>query len=144
MSVFLLDVNVLIALAWPSHIAHTPVHRWFTRHGQQGWATCPIIECGFVRVISNAAFSTDALTPRDALALLGVNLSHPAHQFWRDDLTLHQALATAGRNITGHRQITDMYLLGLARHHKGRLATLDQAFGSLAGSRGSDVELISS
>jgi predicted nucleic acid-binding protein len=35
--------------------------------------------------------------------------------------------------MQGHRQIRDAYLLGLAKHHGGKLATLDKAIVSLAG-----------
>lgn len=36
MSVALLDVNVLVALAWPSHIQHGLAHRWFVRNAGGG------------------------------------------------------------------------------------------------------------
>lgn len=40
-SVALLDLNVLLALAWPTHEHHEPAHAWFARHKQRGlWATC--------------------------------------------------------------------------------------------------------
>jgi predicted nucleic acid-binding protein len=43
----------------------------------------------------------------------------------------------------GPKQITDAYLLGLAKHHGGKLATLDKAVRSLAGPEHHDlVELI--
>jgi predicted nucleic acid-binding protein len=43
----------------------------------------------------------------------------------------------------GPKQITDAYLLGIAKHHGGRLATLDKAIKSLAGPEFSGlVELI--
>ena len=38
----LLDVNLLIALAWPNHVHHAPAHRWFSETGRKAWATCPI------------------------------------------------------------------------------------------------------
>lgn len=71
--VFLLDVNVFIAMAWPAHRDHDKVQHWLARHAGEGWATCPFTECAFVRIISNPAFSPDALTPADALALLRVH-----------------------------------------------------------------------
>jgi predicted nucleic acid-binding protein len=40
----------------------------------------------------------------------------------------------------GHQQITDAYLLALAIHHRGKLATLDQ--GIRAWGAGSGVEVI--
>src|SRR5438876_957611 len=83
---FLLDVNVLIAVAWPAHQAHQKAQQWVARHASDGWATCPFTETAFVRILSNPAFSPNALTPADAFSLLRANLGHPAHRFWADDI----------------------------------------------------------
>jgi len=82
-------------------------------------------QTGFVRVLSNPAFSPNALTPAHALALLLANLGHPAHRFWADDLSFIQALELFNPRLAG--QVTDAYLLGLAMHRKGKLATMDRA-----------------
>jgi predicted nucleic acid-binding protein len=63
---FLLDVNVLIATAWPTHRAHASVQRWLSRRAREGWATCPLTQTAIVRILSNPAFSPNALTPGDA------------------------------------------------------------------------------
>ncbi len=57
---FLLDVNVLIAMAWPTHRAHEKVQEWLARHAREGWATCPLTQTAFVRILSNPAFSPKA------------------------------------------------------------------------------------
>ncbi len=82
-------------------------------------------------MVSNPAFSRDALTPRQALELLEANLAHPAHHFWPDDLSLGEALAKVGE-LAGHNQISDAYLLGLATFRKGTLVTLDKSIAKLA------------
>lgn len=125
MGVFLLDANVLIALAWPEHQFHERVGRWFSRHSRGGWATCPFTQSAFVRILSNPAFSSDALTPRNALLVLESNLSLPGHHFWPDAIPVPDAVKIVEERLTGHRQITDAYLLGLAIHNRGKLATLD-------------------
>ena len=140
MSGFLLDVNVLIAMAWPTHVSHRTVHRWLARNANDGWATCPMTECAFVRLTSNPSFSAQALSPKDSIALLNANLSHPAHIFWPDDLSI--AAALDGLSLRGHQQITDVYLLGLARRHKGKFATLDSGLVSLARNSKYEIELI--
>ena len=124
---FLLDVNVLIAMAWPTHRAHEKVQEWLARHAREGWATCPLTQTGFVRILSNPAFSPNALTPAHALALLHANLGHPAHRFWADELGFIQALERFHPRLAGHQQVTDAYLLGLAIHKRGKLATMDRA-----------------
>lgn len=131
MSQYLLDVNVLVAMAWPRHAAHATVQKWLARHAADGWATCPITQAGFTRLISNPAFSRDALTPKQAVALLEANLEHPAHHFWPDNLGLGEALAKVGE-LAGHNQITDAYLLALASARRGTLVTLDKSIANLA------------
>jgi toxin-antitoxin system PIN domain toxin len=128
---YLLDVNVLVALAWPTHVLHERVSRWFGQHAQQGWASCPFTQSAFVRLLSNPAFSPAALSVENAASLLKRNLEHPAHHFWAADITLRQALETSGVRLDSHRQITDAYLLGLAFHKKGRLATCDGSLSAL-------------
>jgi toxin-antitoxin system PIN domain toxin len=130
-SVYLLDLNVLVALAWPAHSAHSLVQNWMSQHARHGWATCPFTQTAFVRILSNPAFSQDALTPANALSLLAANLEHPTHRFWEDDISFPKALELAAARIVGRQQVTDAYLLGLAIHRKGKLATLDRGIVSL-------------
>ncbi len=127
----LLDVNVLIAMTWPSHEAHVKVQRWLSELGRERWASCPFTQTAFVRILSNPAFSPNALTAADAIALLQSNLGHPAHQFWQDDIGFVEAMALLQRKPVGHQQVTDAYLLALAIHNKGRLATLDRRLTAL-------------
>ena len=127
----LLDVNVLIAMTWPSHESHGKVQRWLSELGRERWASCPFTQTAFVRILSNPAFSPNALTAVDAVALLQSNLGHSAHQFWHDDIGLVEAMALLQRKLVGHQQVTDAYLLALAIHNKGRLATLDRKLTAL-------------
>jgi uncharacterized protein len=138
--VYLLDASVLIALAWPEHSSHIRAGRWFAGHASTGWATCPITQAALVRVLANPAFSPHALTPAEALLVLKQNLELPGHQFWGDVLTLREALERVPTSLTGHQQITDAYLVGLAVHNHGKLATLDRGIQQL-GPAGS-VELV--
>ena len=130
MGAFLLDANVLIALAWPEHVSHEKVGRWFVRHALAGWATCPFTQAAFVRVLSNPAFSVHALPPANALEVLESNLGLPGHHFWADSISVPEALRSIEGRLRGHQQITDADLLGLAIHHKGKLATLDKGIGA--------------
>ena len=131
MKSYLLDTNLLIALLWPSHERHDLAVKWFTRHRKKGWATCPITEAGFVRILSNPAFSRDAVHPREAIQVLSANTAAKDHVFWSDELSVAEAVAFAGVRLMGHQQVTDAYLLGLAIRRKGVLATLDQRIAAL-------------
>jgi toxin-antitoxin system PIN domain toxin len=133
MSVALLDVNALVALVWPAHESHEKIQKWFQQHAKSGWATCPLTQAALVRIVSNPAFSPNAVSVSDAIGLLKNNVEHPFHRFWRDDVGFVEAATLFTERIVGHRQITDAYLLGLAVHKKGKLLTLDRAMRSLAG-----------
>jgi toxin-antitoxin system PIN domain toxin len=126
MSAFLLDVNVLVALMWPAHEAHARVQQWFGRSSREGWATCPFTQAGFVRIVTNPAFSPDFVTPQEAVKSLEAHLKNPSHRFWPDELGFAQAAQPFAHRLTGHQQVTDAYLLGLAIHKRGKLATMDR------------------
>ena len=129
----LLDINILTALLWPAHEHHEAAHRWFGSRADARWATCSLTQLGFVRVVSNPAFSRDALSSVEALALLGENLVHPGHDFWADSLQVPTAVKGMEASLQGYKQLTDAYLLALAHHRKGVLATFDRGLRALAG-----------
>jgi hypothetical protein len=125
MAVTLLDVNVLLALLWRPHVHHSMAQKWFSENESAGWATCPMTQASFVRIVSNPAFSKDAPHPSQATALLEASVRTPHHRFWIDEPGFADATRPFKGRISGHQQVTDAYLLGLAIHHKGRLATFD-------------------
>jgi hypothetical protein len=135
---YLLDTNLLIALLWPSHERHELAVKWFARHRPKGWATCPLTQAGFVRIVSNPAFSRDAVQPREAIHVLSANTSAKDHKFWPDELPLGEAVAFAGVRLMGHQQVTDAYLLGLAIRRGGALATLDEHITALTGPKSAE------
>ncbi len=130
MIVGLLDVNVLIALTWPSHVHHRFAHRWFAENHVHGWATCPLTQSAFVRISSNPRIIPEAVTPGAALELLQKIVTLDHHVFWSDDIPFH--LEVIPRElIISHRQITDAYLLGLSIRNQGKLVTLDRGVVAL-------------
>ncbi|GJM27084.1 MAG: ribonuclease VapC [Phycisphaerae bacterium] len=130
MSVGLLDVNMLVALAWPSHVHHRAAHAWFDENRTGGWATCPLTQCGFVRVSSNARIIPEAVEPIEALTLLGEMVTQDHHEFWSDAIPMTgETLPT--NLLAGHGQVTDCYLLGLSIHNRGKLVTLDHRVAAL-------------
>ena len=147
MTTYLLDANVLIALAWPQHVHHQAAHRWFAKTGGKSWATCAITQLAFVRISCNPAIVADAVSPTESTRVLLAITRVSGHRFWSDDVALNQIEEMQSLAIIGHRQVTDAYLLGLARHHKGCLATFDRGLKELAssmkGPRGA-IELLES
>jgi hypothetical protein len=45
--------------------------------------------------------------------------------------SLVHTLEPFAQRLAGHQQVTDAYLLGLAMHRKGKLATMDRAVRAL-------------
>ncbi len=130
---WLLDTNLLVALLWPAHEFHEAAQIWFAKNQRAGWATCPLTQSGFVRVISNPTFSRDAVSPAEASERLSVNLGSARHRFISASIPFAEAVAPFADRLRGHQQVTDVYLLGLAVHHGIRLATFDRALSALAG-----------
>ena len=122
----LLDVNVLLALFDPEHEHHAEALRWWTDNRADGWASCPLTQNGFVRVISNPRYARP-LPLADAIYLISAQSAQPGHIFWPDDVSLLDATFFDHRQLRGPQQITDAYLLALAIKNGGRLVTFDRS-----------------
>ena len=128
MSGYLLDVNVLIALVDPSHVNHDGAHRWFARIADHTWATCPITENGLIRILSNPRYPNVDWMPRDIIRhIQGFFISGLGHQFWPDSVSLGDETLFQHEFIVSHKQLTDVYLLGLAVNNSGALVTFDRS-----------------
>lgn len=127
MSIALLDVNVLVAIFDPAHGNHDATHLWFGRNRKHGWATCPTVVNGCIRVLSNPAYPTVRATPGDVAGRLRSFCSAADHHFWPDAVSLLDEALFQTAMLGGHQKITDAYLLGLAVRNHGRLATFDRS-----------------
>lgn len=127
----LLDVNFLVALAWPNHLSHGSAVKWFKDNEKHEFATCPITETGFVRISMNPKITGETVDLRTVLDILSAYRSLPNHVFWTEELSAAEALAPF-RNLFGHRQITDTYLLSLALRKGGSLVTFDRGIRETA------------
>lgn len=123
---YLLDVNVLIALAWPNHTEHERVQEWFAKERGKGWATCLVTQLAFIRVSSNATIP-QRVSPSVAQHYLSEITALPDHSFWSEPAQGygHPAFGRTMPN-TAQLSVTDGYLATLAFIHGGRLATLDK------------------
>jgi uncharacterized protein len=111
----LLDVNLLLACGWSSHPRHTAARKWLER--QSSYATNPLSELGFIRVSMTPGYGASF---KDAQAAL-LDITSRAHARWLPaDLT-----ATRLPTLRVHAEVTDAYLVELARAHGLKLATLD-------------------
>ncbi|HWE06081.1 MAG TPA: TA system VapC family ribonuclease toxin [Rhizomicrobium sp.] len=126
MTVFLLDVNVLVALIDPSHIHHDGAHEWFAAEGQSAWATCPLVENGVLRVVGHPRYPNSPGSPAAVAQMLRIMCELPGHVFWPDDVSVLDAAALDTGRLLASSQVTDTYLLALARAHNGKLASFDR------------------
>ena len=121
----LLDVNVLIALHDRDHVHHTRAADWLDAHSTQGWASSPLTQNGCLRIMSQSAYSNPQ--PLSVLVeMLHGSTTAPWHEFWPDDISILDANAFRHSHIHSPKQLTDLYLLGLAVKRQGCLVSFDQ------------------
>jgi toxin-antitoxin system PIN domain toxin len=140
---YLLDVNVLLALIDPTHIQHDRAHDWFAAKGRRAWATCPLTENGVLRIVGHARYPNSPGSPAMVAELMTVLLALGGHEFWPDDVSLFDPARVDTTRLLDSAQITDSYLLALARAHGGKLATFDRRMvGSAVRGGSSAIHLI--
>ncbi len=88
---------------------------------------CPLTENGFVRVLSQPSYPNNVGRVSIAVRMLeNMKSTHAGgHQFWDDSESLLDNAVFDASTITGPKQITDVYLLGLCQRNGGMLVTLD-------------------
>jgi len=125
----LLDVNGLISLVDSDHVAHKTMRRWFNGHWKSGWATCPLTENGMVRVLSQPTYPSGQRTPAEVIQILNVLKESfaEAYSFWADDASITDATLFDAALVAGARQVTDIYLIGLAVRQRGVLVSFDRS-----------------
>jgi toxin-antitoxin system PIN domain toxin len=123
-SAFLADGNLLVALTVIDHVHHETALEWFEAM-EPDLATCPITEGTLLRfLIREGHRATDATAVLDAVR------GNAWHQFWPDVIPYGREHLVG---VIGHRQVTDAYLVALARHNRGKVATLDKGLVALHG-----------
>jgi predicted nucleic acid-binding protein len=122
--IYLLDVSVLLAMAYPKHIHHLRAMDWLCdsnrRRPFDTLATCSITELGFVRIAgnNNVDMAKTVATAREDLARL--------KEAW---ITIFLADSLNADHlppwVTRSKHVTDGHLVSLAKAWGGRLVTLD-------------------
>ena len=113
----LLDGNVLIALLVEGHVHHSSAQRWWDTRASESFATTPITQGTLLRFLIR-----NGLGAEPASTVMSTLTSHPDHEFWPDDMPYDASML---RGVSGHRQVTDVYLVALARRRRARMATFD-------------------
>lgn len=118
----LLDGSVLIALTFSTHVHHEASRAWLTTVSEP-LATTPITQGTLLRTAVRLGAST-----AEAFDLLLSLTTSNRHVFWPDDLPYSWAIL---EGVVGHADVTDAYLVSMARDQASRLATLDRRLAAL-------------
>lgn len=118
----LLDGSVLIALTFSTHVHHEASRAWLTTVSEP-LATTPITQGTLLRTAVRLGAST-----AEAFDLLLSLTTSNRHVFWPDDLPYSWAIL---ERVVGHADVTDAYLVSMARDQASRLATLDRRLAAL-------------
>lgn len=122
--IYLLDVNVLLALGYEEHSLHERAEAWMDHlHGCEPsphFATCSTTELGFVRIAcGKLGFAEDVNVAQADLNRLKVRR---VFTFLTDDSGADRLPGWVEKS----KQVTDGHLLQLATDHCASLATLDE------------------
>lgn len=115
------DVNVLVALHLPNHEGHERAVRWLEQ--TPTFATTPVTEAGFVRLMLNPAIFGPDASARKATEML-TRLKTQPHALFVPDLSPVDTSAFLYA-LSGPKQVTDLHLLDVARSRAARLVTFD-------------------
>jgi uncharacterized protein len=126
MSCALLDINVLIALLDLDHSHHQIAREWLEKEIDHGWASSAITQNGCIRIMSQKAYP-NSFPLQAILDKLRTATSTSHHHFWNSNLSILNQSIFQSEHIHGPKQLTDIYLLGLAVHNRGRFVTFDEA-----------------
>lgn len=141
----LLDVNLLVALFFDRHTHHQLAHDWFEDQRREGWATCATTENGAIRILSNRQIIVEPWRPAEAIEKMRAFRGSGRHHFWSGSLSLTDDRLFEASIVRSHKQITDIYLLGLAKAGGGALATFDQSIplAAVKGATKANLQVIS-
>jgi predicted nucleic acid-binding protein len=111
----LLDVNVLLAAIWGTHLDNAKTLAWLD---EKPIALCPIAELGFLRISTNQKSTFGASMGKAREVLQTFKRERKAHWIADDLAALDSSAKTSN-------QLADSYLADLAEKQGFKLATLD-------------------
>ena len=130
---YLLDVSVIIALFDNIHVHHAVAREWFERETENNlWATCPLVENGVIRILSNPAYPDVTHSLEEIIEILDHLKTHPNHQFFEDNISITDPSYLKADKIRHSKHVTDSYLIALAKHHHAKFVTLDRRINTEA------------
>ena len=113
---YLLDANALISACAPEHVFYGPMQSWIKQNPE--FAVCPITEGALVRFFIRSSKEGKELST----SVLKSLPLYAGYEFWPDEISY---AAVDLQRVSGHKQVTDAYLVSLASARGSRLATFD-------------------
>ncbi|MDZ7640402.1 MAG: VapC toxin family PIN domain ribonuclease [Bryobacterales bacterium] len=113
------DANVLVALATPDHSLNARAAAWF-RKGHR-FVPCPITQGAVFRFHLRVVSTPRPPPPRPS------SMESPPCRATSSGPMMLPTWISPTTGLVGYRQVTDAYLVLLARRHDGALATMDVA-----------------
>jgi uncharacterized protein len=138
LSVYLLDVNVLVALALKNHVFHSAASIWLAGRVRR-WASCPLTQLGLARIVMLPEVAKVRVPIAGAIQALRELTADTRHEFWPDALRV-DSIGIPLQGLQGHKELNDAYLVRLAELRDARVATFDR--GMFVRHGGDRVELI--
>jgi hypothetical protein len=140
----LLDVNVWIALLDEAHVHHLTALA-FVEQKALKVASCPLVENGVIRILNLPGYSKFGPVGFErVINKLQEICGDLDYEFWPDSVTMRTTGLIDWTRVLGHNQITDIYLLALAKANHGCLATLDHrvALSTVVGASTKNLRLL--
>jgi toxin-antitoxin system PIN domain toxin len=116
-----------------THRHHWAAKKWLHSSGRDRWGICPLTESGYIRITTNPLMHSGNRTLRDSIAVLEDLACRPGYRYWPMTESWVALTAPFAARISGHQQITDAYLLGMAIKENGVLVTFDRGLRYMAG-----------
>jgi uncharacterized protein len=122
---YLLDANVLVALAVREHVHHQAARSWLASLNRSStWWTTPVTELALVRLLLNASITGQSLEVYQALDVIRQIRTQPDHRFLGDSTSLIESSIDISGFATA-KDATDFHLVNLAAAHTLVLVTFD-------------------
>jgi toxin-antitoxin system PIN domain toxin len=134
-------VNVLIALFDTSHQHHITAKHLFIEYLASGWCTCSLTQNGFVRIVSNPSY-TNNMPVSGATRLLKTAIDNTNHTYVGQTVSLLDTNRFETSKLLSHKQITDLFLIGMPIHHEAKLITFERSIPTHAAIGFNDKHLI--
>ncbi len=132
---YLLDVNVLLALLSPTHIHHRSATSWYAVHSSFGWSLTSVTFLGAVRIMAQPTYKEFLGGVADAYKLIRTLQESQYQLVLQSNL---EPLGTTGIPDIPSKHLTDWYLIKLAQYYRLTFVTFD----ALAASLGSNTLLL--